>query len=419
MTGDTPMMPLDGVRILDLSRILAGPTATQYLGDLGADVIKVERPEAGDDTRKWGPPYVTGADGKPTRESAYYLSSNRNKRSITVNLASPEGQKLIRRLIAKCDVLVENYKVGGLKKYGLSYEDLKGEFPGLVFCSITGFGQTGPYSKRAGYDFLAQGLGGLMSITGPRDGQPMKVGVGIADVMCGMYATTAILAALRHRDRTGRGQQIDCALLDTQVAWLVNEGVNYLLSGQVPVRQGNEHPNIVPYAVMESSDGHFILAVGNDSQFQKWCDFAGAQDLAQDPRFTTNSLRVANRVALYAAMPAYTRQKSTDVWIDGLAARGVPCGPVKNIAQVFEDEQVVARNMKIDVPHPQAQSGTVPLIANPVKFSETPIQYRMAPPTLGQHTDEILREVLGCDEGEIAALADAGATTAVGTAGDD
>ncbi len=410
-----PELPLEGIRILDLSRILAGPTATQYLGDLGADVIKIERPEAGDDTRKWGPPFVTGLDGAPTRESAYYLSANRNKRSVTVNLASAEGQALIHRLVAKCDVLVENYKVGGLKKYGLAYDDLKEKHPGLVYCSITGFGQTGPYAKRAGYDFLAQGLGGIMSITGPRDGQPMKVGVGIADLMCGMYATTAILAALRHRDRTGKGQQIDCALLDTQVAWLVNEGCNYLLSGKVPQRQGNEHPNIVPYAVMESKDGYFILAVGNDSQFQKWCAFAGADDLACDPRFTTNSLRIANREALYVAMPAYTRQKTTDEWVEGLEERGVPCGPVKDIAQTFDDPQVVHRGMRVDVPHHQSQSGTVPLIANPVKFSETPVQYRHAPPTLGQHTEEVLREVLGCDSAELAALAASGATTGDGS----
>lgn len=407
-----PSLPLDGVRVLDLSRILAGPTATQLLGDLGADVIKVERPGAGDDTRKWGPPFVTGQDGEPTRESAYYLSANRNKRSITVNLASEAGQALIKRLLKHCDILVENYKTGGLKKYGLAYEDLKEEFPDLVYCSITGFGQTGPYSNRAGYDFLAQGLGGIMSLTGPREGPPMKCGVGIADVMCGMYAATSILAALRHRDRTGEGQQIDCALVDTQVAWLINEGCNYLLSGKRPIPQGNEHPNIVPYSVFESTDGHFILAVGNDSQFQKWCEFAGAADLAQDPRFQTNSQRIENREALYAAMPAYTRLKSSQDWIDGLAERGVPCGPIKHVDEVFEDPHIVARGMQVDVPHHQSQSGSVPLIANPVKFSETPVQYRHAPPTLGQHTEEILRDVLGCDAAEMQALADTGATEA-------
>jgi crotonobetainyl-CoA:carnitine CoA-transferase CaiB-like acyl-CoA transferase len=407
---DTPL-PLAGVRVLDMSRILAGPTATQLLGDLGADVIKIERPGAGDDTRKWGPPFVEGKDGKPTKESAYYLSANRNKRSVTVNVATPEGQALIKRLLAECDVMVQNYKVGGLTKYGLSYEDLKDDFPGLVYCSVSGFGQTGPYAKRAGYDFLAQGAGGIMSITGPKEGPPMKVGVGIADVMCGMYAATTILAALRYRDQTGKGQHLDCSLLDTQVSWLINEGTNYLLSGKDPVPQGNEHPNIVPYAVMESADGHFILAIGNDTQFRKWCDFAGADDLKDDPRYATNSLRVANREPLYAAMPAYTKAKTSEEWITGLSALGVPCGPIKSIKEVFEDPQVIHRDMRIEVPHHQAASGVVPLIGNPVKLSETPVQYRHAPPTLGQHTDEVLREVLGCDDAELARLAETGATS--------
>ncbi len=404
MTGQ----PLDGVRIFDLTRILAGPTATQYLGDLGADVIKVERPGEGDDTRKWGPPYLKGKDGQDTHESAYYLSSNRNKRSIAIDIASAEGQKLARRLIAESDILVENFKVGGLKRYGLSYEDLKDEFPGLIYCSITGFGQTGPYAERAGYDFLAQGVGGIMSITGEPDGEPVKVGVGIADVMCGMYATAAILAALRHRDRTGQGQQIDVCLLDTQVAWLINEGVNYLVSGEVPKRRGNEHPNIVPYKVFECADGHVILAVGNDSQFRKWCAFAGADDLAADPNYKTNPQRLAHREALYAAMPAYMKKHTVQEWVDGLAKVGVPCSPVNTLKQVFEDPQVQARGMRIDLPHPQAAEGTAPLIANPVKFSETPVQYRRAPPTVGQHTEEVLREVLGADDAEIAALAAAG-----------
>ncbi len=407
-------LPLEGLRILDLSRILAGPTCTQLLGDLGADVIKIERPGAGDDTRKWGPPYVEGKDGEPTRESAYYLSSNRNKRSVTVNMSTAEGQALIKRLVSKCDILVENYKVGGLKKYGLSYDDLKEEFPALVYCSITGFGQTGPYSNRAGYDFLAQGVGGIMSITGQPDGtpgaEPMKVGVGIADVVCGMYATTSILAALRHRDRTGEGQHIDCALLDTQIAWLVNEGANYLLSGKRPVRLGNEHPNIVPYKVFASADSFVILAVGNDGQFQKWCEFAGADELAADPRFQTNSDRVAHRDILYPAMHPYMTSKTSAEWIDGLAGRGVPCSPVNNIDEVFEDPQVQHRNMRVEVEHPLAASGKVALIANPVKFSKTPVRYRHPPPYLGQHTDEVLREVLGCDDGELDRLKTDGAT---------
>lgn len=407
-------LPLEGLRILDLSRILAGPTCTQLLGDLGADVIKVERPGAGDDTRKWGPPYVEGKDGQPTKESAYYLSSNRNKRSITVNMSTAAGQALIKRLLKKCDVLVENYKVGGLKKYGLSYDDLKDEFPSLVYCSVTGFGQTGPYSNRAGYDFLAQGVGGIMSITGQPDGspgaEPMKVGVGIADVMCGMYAASSILAALRHRDRTGEGQHIDCALLDTQIAWLVNEGANYLLSGKRPVRLGNEHPNIVPYKVFASKDGFVILAVGNDSQFQKWCKFAGATNLGEDPRFETNSLRVANRDVLYPAMLPHMAQKTTEEWVNGLADIGVPCSPVNNIDEVFADPQVQHRGMRVEVEHPLAASGKVALIANPVKFSRTPVRYRHPPPYLGQHTEEVLREVLECDAAELTKLSEDGAT---------
>ncbi len=407
--SETPL-PLDGLRILDMSRILAGPTCTQYLGDLGADVLKIERPGAGDDTRKWGPPYVRDADGEETEESAYYLSSNRSKRSIAIDVSTADGQALIKRLLKSCDVLIENYKVGGLKKYGLAYDDLKAEFPGLVYCSITGFGQTGPYAGRPGYDFLAQGMGGIMSVTGPPDGEPMKVGVGIADVMCGMYATTAILAALRHRDRTGEGQHIDACLLDTQVAWLVNEGCNYLVSGKVPRRMGNEHPNIVPYKVFEVADGFVILAVGNDAQFQRWCRFAGADDLATDPRFTTNKLRVTNREALYAEMPRYMARKTIDEWVDGLSAIGVPCSPVNTIDRVFEDPQVQARNMRIDLPHHQAGGdGTVPLIANPIKFSRTPVRYRHAPPTRGQHTDEVLREMLDLDEATLAELRSAGA----------
>lgn len=395
---------LSGIRVLDLTRILAGPTCTQLLGDLGADILKVERPGAGDDTRKWGPPYVTGKDGEPTQESAYYLAANRNKRSVGVDIAKPEGQALVRRLLEGCDVLVENFKVGDLARYGLGYEQLRPAFPGLVYCSITGFGQTGPYAPRAGYDYLAQGLGGIMSLTGAPDGEPMKVGVGIADVMCGMYATVAILAALRHRDATGLGQHIDLALLDTQVAWLINEGTNYLLSGKVPRRLGNEHPNIVPYKVFESADGYVILAVGNDSQFQKWCRFAGAAELATDPRFQTNSLRIANRQELYALMPAYMRQKTTEAWVEGLAGLGVPCSPVNNLQQVFEDPQVKARGMRIDVPHGSAAAGTVPLIANPIRMSETPPAYRRSPPTLGEHTDAVLAERLGLGAEELARL---------------
>ena len=398
---------LAGIRVLDLSRILAGPTCTQLLGDLGADVVKIERPRAGDDTRKWGPPYVQGPDG-PTAESAYYLCANRNKRSVAIDIASGEGQALIRRLLAHCDILVENFKVGDLTRYGLGWEQLREEFPRLIYCSITGFGQTGPYAPRAGYDYLAQGLGGIMSITGEPDGLPMKVGVGIADIMCGMYATVAILAALRHRDETGEGQRIDAALLDTQIAWLVNEGTNYLLSGRVPRRLGTEHPNIVPYKTFESADGYVILAVGNDSQFQRWCHFADAPDLASDPRFATNSLRIQHRTELYALMPAVMRRKTTNEWVEGLAAVGVPCGPVNSLDQVFADPQVQARRMRLDMPHASATAGSVPLIANPLKMSATPPSYRHSPPTLGQHTDEVLHE-LGLGEADIAELRAAGA----------
>jgi crotonobetainyl-CoA:carnitine CoA-transferase CaiB-like acyl-CoA transferase len=401
-------LPLDGVRVFDLTRILAGPTATQLLGDLGADVIKIERPEAGDDTRKWGPPYLADAAGNDTTESAYYLSSNRNKRSLTLDIARPEGQALARRLIAECDVLAENFKVGGLRRYGLAYDDLKDEYPKLIYCSITGFGQTGPYAPRAGYDFLAQGLGGIMSVTGAPDGEPMKVGVGIADVMCGMYASVAILAALRHRDRTGEGQHIDMALLDTQVAWLINEGLNYLVSGRVPRPLGNEHPNIVPYKALPSADGYVLLAVGNDGQFRRWCDFAGCPELAYDPRFRTNDLRVRNREALYAILPDYTRRKTTDAWVDGLAPLGVPCGPVNTIDRVFEDPQVQARGLRVELPHPAAGAGTVPLIANPIKYSGTPIHYRHAPPMMGQHTAEVLHELLDMGDDEIALLRERG-----------
>ncbi|SDF29467.1 CaiB/BaiF CoA transferase family protein [Thalassobaculum litoreum] len=402
-------LPLDGVRIFDLTRILAGPTATQLLGDLGADVIKIERPGQGDDTRKWGPPYVKGPDGEDTSESAYYLCANRSKRSITIDLASADGIALAKRLIGECDVLVENFKVGSLARLGLGYDQLKDEFPGLVYCSVTGFGQTGPYAERAGYDFLAQGMGGIMSVTGTPGVEPVKVGVGIADVMTGMYAATNILAALRHRDRTGEGQHIDVCLLDTQVAWLVNEGTNYLVSGEVPKPLGNEHPNIVPYKVFPTADGHVILACGNDRQFQGWCDVAGADELKNNPDYATNPLRLKNRVALYAAMPDYMMTKTTDEWVAALEAAKVPCGPVNTIDRAFADPQVQARGMRIDLPHPLAGEGTVPLIANPVKLSGTPVRYRYAPPTLGQHTDEVLAEILGLSEAEIAAERDKGA----------
>ncbi len=396
--------PLHGLRVFDLTRILAGPTCTQLLGDLGAEVIKIERPGQGDDTRSWGPPFAKDEAGGDSTESAYFLASNRNKRSLTLDIAKPESQALAKRLIAHCDILVENFKVGGLAKYGLSYGDLKEEFPELIYCSITGFGQTGPYAPRAGYDYLAQGMGGIMSLTGEPEGDPIKAGVGIADVMCGMYASTAILAALHHRERGGGGQHIDLALLDTQVAWLINEGVSYLVTGDVPPRRGNEHQNIAPYKVLPCSDGHFILAIGNDGQFQRFCDFAGAPALARDPRFKTNADRVRNREALYAALPEITARKTRDEWVQGLAGLAVPAGPVNNLEQVFTDPQILHRGMRLAMDYPGARGGEVELIGNPVKFSQTPVDYRHPPPKVGEHTDEVLKELLGLGEEEIAKL---------------
>ncbi len=393
--------PLTGLRVFDLTRILAGPTCTQLLGDMGADVIKVERPGQGDDTRKWGPPYLKGADGKDTTQSAYYLSSNRNKRSITIDIGRPEGQDLARRMIAKCDILVENFKTGGLAKYGLSYDDLKDELPGLIYCSITGFGQSGPYAARAGYDYLAQGMGGMMSLTGEPEGTPMKVGVGIADVMCGMYASSAILAAVHHREKTGEGQAIDLSLLDTQIAWLINEGLNYLTSGELPKRQGDEHPNIVPYKVLPAADGLVIFAVGNDAQFARFCEFAGASELTDDPRFKTNSDRVRNRRALYDILPDYTRRKAQSVWLEGMERLGVPAGPVNDLDQVFADPQVIHRGMKLTLPCEDSATGKVDLIANPIRFSATPVEYRNPPPGMGRHSDELLRELLDLESREI------------------
>ena len=400
--------PLHGLKVLDLTRILAGPTCTQLLGDLGAEVIKIERPGAGDDTRRWGPPFVKDKDGNDTPESAYFLASNRNKSSLTLDIAQPDGQVLARQLVAHCDILVENFKTGGLTKYGLGYGDLKALNPGLIYCSITGFGQTGPYAARAGYDYLAQGMGGIMSLTGEPDGEPIKVGIGIADIMCGMYAASAILAALHHRDKTGHGQWIDLALLDTQVAWLTYEGLNYLTSRKEPPRQGNEHPNIVPYKTLPSADGYFILAAGNDGQFQRFCAFAGAPELAEDPRFETNAKRVVNRRALYDLLAEVTAGKTTKDWLQGLAELGVPAGPVNRVDEVFVDPQVLHRDMVVAMAHDSAAAGQVELIGNPIKFSETPVEYRQPPPQLGQQSDQILSELLELSQEEIARLRDRG-----------
>ncbi|MBT5793327.1 MAG: CoA transferase [Deltaproteobacteria bacterium] len=412
MTNNTG--PLKGLRILDMSRILAGPTCTQMLGDLGADVIKIERPGAGDDTRKWGPPYVKDADGNDTSESAYYLCANRNKRSLTVDITKPEGQELIRKLAGKCDVLIENYKVDGLKKYGLDYSAMKDEFPDLIYCSISGFGQTGPKSHRLGYDFMIQAMGGIMSVTGEPDGSPMKVGVGIADVMCGMYAAVSILAAVRHRDQAGKssaggnGQHIDLSLLDSQAAWLINAGSNYLTSGENQHRFGNAHPNIVPYQVFQTRDSFFVLAVGNDIQFRKFCEFAGVPELPKDSRFKSNSDRVKNRKILAPMLDELTQRNSTQFWLEGLEKLQVPCGPVNTIKDVFDDPQIQHREMEISMPHPLSGKGHVSLIGSPLKMSATPVSYRNAPPTLGQHTNEILAEMLGMDEVECRQLAQKG-----------
>jgi len=405
MTKKTNTGPLKGLRILDMSRILAGPTCTQLLGDLGADVIKVERPGEGDDTRKWGPPYIKDLNGNDTTESAYYLSANRNKRSITVDISFPEGQELIRNLARKSDVLIENYKVGGLKKYGLDFSGLKKEFPGLIYCSISGFGQTGPKSHRPGYDFMIQAMGGIMSVTGEPDGSPMKVGVGIADVMCGMYAAISILAAVRHCEKGGKGQHIDLSLLDSQAAWLINSGLNYLTSRQDQHRLGNAHPNVVPYQVFKTSDSFFVLAVGNNLQFRKFCEFVNAVELADDKRFCTNKDRVNNRDALAELINDLTKKFSTSYWLEELEKLQIPCGPVNTIREVFDDPQIQHRGMEISMSHHLSGNGKVSLIGSPVKMSETPVSYRSAPPTLGQHTDEILEEILGMDENERRILA--------------
>lgn len=386
---------LDGVRVLDLSRILAGPTATQLLGDLGADVVKVEQPGKGDDTRTWGPPYVRDGDGLLTGESAYYLCANRNKRSIALDFTDPADRAVLLGLVEATDVLVENHKPGGLARFGLSYEDLRDDFPDLVYCSISGFGQTGPYSDRPGYDFLVQAMGGIMSVTGEPDGTPMKTGVGIADVMAGMYATVGILAALRHRERTGLGQHIDISLLDSQIAWLVNAGTNYLLSGEVPRRLGNGHPNIVPYQVFDTTDAPIILAVGNDAQFARFCETAGLSGLADDPRFATNPARVTHRDELCAIVERRMRERPRAWWLTSLQAADVPCGPVNDLADVFSDPHVEARGARLRMPCPWAEGGEISLLANPLRMSASPPSYRRPPPRLGEDHDDVLGDWLG------------------------
>ncbi|ARE83742.1 acetyl-CoA:oxalate CoA-transferase [Roseovarius mucosus] len=381
--------PLDGLVVLDLSRILAGPTCTQLLGDLGAEVIKIESLE-GDDTRQWGPPFALDADGTPTDLSAYFMSSNRNKKSVAVDLTDPEVQHLLHALAARADVVIENFKPGGLRKYGLDHETLCAAYPGLVYCSISGFGQTGPNRDKPGYDLMAQGYGGIMSITGEAAGEPMKVGVGVADVVCGLYAATGILAALRHRDATGEGQHIDIALVDATMAWLVNQGLNYLTSGVSPTRAGNAHPNIVPYQVFATADGHVIVAVGNDSQYARFCDYLGQPDWATDPRYATNTARLAQRDTLVPMIAEVLATRTTAHVIAGLEARKVPVGPVNTIGQALETEQAQARGMTITMPAPHTAKRDVRLIGNPLKFSRTPVSYRSAPPTTGADTDAVL-----------------------------
>ncbi|MGP5332182.1 CaiB/BaiF CoA transferase family protein [Pseudomonas helleri] len=391
------MGALSHLRVLDLSRVLAGPWAGQILADLGAEVIKVERPGNGDDTRAWGPPFLKDAYGESTGEAAYYLSANRNKQSVTIDFTKPEGQRLVRELAAKSDILIENFKVGGLEAYGLDYASLKEVNPQLIYCSITGFGQTGPYAKRAGYDFMIQGLGGLMSLTGRPEGEegagPVKVGVALTDILTGLYATVAILAALAHRQHDGGGQHIDMALLDVQVACLANQAMNYLTTGVSPKRLGNAHPNIVPYQDFPTADGDFILTVGNDSQFRKFAEVAGQPGWADDPRFASNKQRVANRAVLVPLIRQATVFKTTAQWVEQLEAVGVPCGPINELAQVFADPQVQARGLAFELPH--ALAGLVSQVGSPIRLSETPVEYRRAPPLLGEHTQEVLARVLG------------------------
>lgn len=410
MVAPLPQKALGHIRVLDLTRVLAGPWCAQNLADLGADVIKIERPGAGDDTRAWGPPFLRDADGANTTEAAYYLAANRGKRSLTLDITTPEGQQIIRELARSSDVVLENYKVGQLKKYGLDYESLQREKPDLVYCSITGFGQDGPYAGRAGYDFIVQGMGGFMSITGERDdlpgGGPQKAGIAISDLMTGMYASIAVLAALTHRDRTGEGQYIDLALLDVQVAMLANMSTNYLASGEAPTRWGNAHPNIVPYQTFACADGHIIVAVGNDGQYRKFTEAGGRPDLGADARFATNPLRVEHRAVLIPLLAEMVGTRTKQEWIDVLEAAGVPCGPINHLDEVFDNPQVAARAMRVDLPHPTA--GTVKLVGSPMKMSRTPAVHELPPPLLGQHSEEILRDVLGHGPDAIRALREKG-----------
>lgn len=393
----TPSGPLAGLTVFDLTRVLAGPTCVQMLADLGAEVIKIEKPGSGDDTRGFAPPALPG-----TEQSAYFAGANRNKRSVTLDIAKPEGQRLARALIAKSDILVENFKVGTLPRYGLGYDDLRGDHPGLIYCSITGFGQTGPYASRPGYDSLIQAMGGIMSLTGVPDGQPMKVGVPVADLFAGLYGAIGVLAALRHRETTGQGQHIDIGMLDTHVAWLANQGMNYLATGKNPPRLGNEHPNIVPYQVFATEDGHIVLSIGNDPTFARFCNAFGLEHLLADERFATNAARVANRAFVTETLAAVLALHPSAWWLERLEELKIGCGPINTLEQVFADPHVIARGNLIEMT--RNDGVPVKLVANPVRLSETPVDYRLAPPMLGEHTDEVLNDMLGLDEPTRAAL---------------
>jgi crotonobetainyl-CoA:carnitine CoA-transferase CaiB-like acyl-CoA transferase len=402
MDATKPSGPLTGLRVLDLTRVLAGPTCTQMLGDLGAEVIKIEKPGSGDDTRGFAPP-VMGDTG----ESAYFLGVNRNKRSVSLDIAKPEGQAIVRRLLGGCAILVENFKVGALAKYGLGYDNLKDEFPGLIYCSITGFGQTGPYAPRPGYDSLIQAMGGVMSLTGEPDGMPQKVGVPVADVFAGLYGCIGILAALRHRETTGQGQQIDIGMLDTHVAWLANQAMNYLATKQDQPRLGNQHPNIVPYQVFPTADGHIVLSVGNDPTFKRFCEAMGIEHLLADARFATNAARVSNRALVTETLTPVMQAHPTAWWVEKLESLKIGGGPINRLSQVFADPQVQARGMVVTMPHPKSATG-IEVVANPVKLSATPPDYRLPPPLLGEHTEEVLGELLGMSASEVAALREQG-----------
>ena len=400
--------PLKGIKILDLTRVLAGPYCTQLLGDLGAEIIKVERPGSGDDTRGFAPPFLKDENDQETDLSAYYCGANRNKKSITINLSEKDGQGLVKKMLKDCDILVENFKTGSLKKYGLSYDDLKEEFPRLIFCSITGFGQTGPYALRPGYDGLIQAMGGVMGLTGDPDGEPMKVGVPIGDLMAGMFASVGILAAVKHQVETGKGQFIDIGMLDTHVAWLANQGMNYLSTDKNPQRLGNQHPNIVPYQVMPTSDGYIVLSIGNDPTFERFCKLANEESLLEDERFKTNASRVSNREYVTEVLNNVTKKRDSETWLKDLEEAKIGCGPINNLSEVFKDPHVLSREMIIEIKHSKTGKKPLKLIANPIKMTETPVSYRHPPPLLGEHTDEILTQHLKLSVEDIKNLKDKG-----------